>query len=1176
MWTHRRLVSSLCCLFAIVLGAGHAQAQVSTGTISGTVVDDSGQVIPGATVTVIDERTGAARTETSNQNGEFSFAALSPSTYTVKVELAGFHAFERRNTVVSPGDRLSLGSVKMGVGTVSEVVTVEAKGTQVNPQDSNTSGVLTANQISQIQTKGRDVVTLLRLLPGVRYEDDIEALGDSFGSQIPQIAGQRRHWNQVTVDGLNGNELSGTNRIGTAINLDAISEVKVIQGVGRAEYGRTGGANIEIVSKSGGSAYTGSLYYYGRRDSWNANSWDANRNGLPKARYHFDTYGFNLGGPVKIPGLIDQKDEKKLFFFYSLEAPQVDRPGPVRKYLMPTAAERQGDFSHSVDTAGRPITIKDPLTGLPFPGNIIPANRLDPTGLALLSELPLPNRLDRADTGGTYNFIRQETSHNPRWNHVLRLDYKPGGNDSFFLTMNSFESHQQGSEITAGPEKWGFYNGTYDFGNKLITLGHTHLFSSTMINEFTIGGRRQNEGFGAATDADWARLSRANLGITLPQLYPGLNPSGIIPQALFGGSNSGSGVSNTQFSFDQRLGSKDYDWIFSATDHLTWIRGSHTFKGGLYAEYIQNNEAPGGLWMGQLNYTTGGNNPYDTGNSYANALAGVFRQYSEVDNYRSTQNRAYELEWYVQDTWKTTRRLTLDYGIRFLWYTPYWQANERTAAFVPDRYNPANAPRLYQPALIGGKRVAYDPVTKQQLPVAYIGTFVPGTGDTANGMVPATDHSYPRGFRDQLPPHPEPRVGLAWDVFGNAKTALHASGGLFHQFRLGGGSQGNLQGPPFYNQPVIFGNFVNILGQPGVIGAGRPSDVNGLERDAKTPSVYRWTLGVQQDIGWGTVVDVSYVGSLNRHLEMQVNLNALPDGTRFNPANIDPSQPGRAGSPGQPGTMLDAAFLRPYPGYGAINIRENWGTGNYNGLQVQINRRYIKGFQLGVAYTYSRALGVGDDDPASVDPNRPFDTWNYAPNNYSQTHSLVVNYTWDVPKGSKLWDNAVTRLLLDNWQISGENAFVSGGWAEVTLDTTDNVDFTGGEGGQSSGTYDTVRPNVVGDPQAGKHDPLTGWFNTAAFARPAAGTYGNMPRNIIRLPGINNWNLSAFKNFPLGNRRRLQFRVEGYNVLNHTQFSDVDRAANFDPSGKQVNTRFGLATAARNPRVVQASIRLNF
>ncbi len=255
-------LSAAACALALLAAAAPAAAQ-NTGTISGTVVDNAGQLVPGATVTLTNEATADARTMASDDRGQFAFRAVDPGSYTVKVELTGFRTLERRRTVLNASGQVDVGNLKLDVGTLTEVVSVVAEGATIETKNSDYSGLLTATQISQIQSRGRDVVNLLRLLPGVHYEADIEALGDSFGSQIPNIGGMRKHWNQVTVDGLNGNELSGTNRMNSSINLDAIAEVKVLLNTYKAEFGHSGGANIENDSKCGSSNYTGSLYNYG-------------------------------------------------------------------------------------------------------------------------------------------------------------------------------------------------------------------------------------------------------------------------------------------------------------------------------------------------------------------------------------------------------------------------------------------------------------------------------------------------------------------------------------------------------------------------------------------------------------------------------------------------------------------------------------------------------------------------------------------------------------------------------------------------------------------------------------------------------------------------------------------------------------------------------------------------
>ena len=1169
-------------LFALV---SPGLAQDISGTISGTVADEGDQVLPGATVTLVHERTGRARTAVTDGRGEFQFGAVEPGSYAYRVELQSFRTLAGKGLVLSASDRLSLGRLKLSVG-LGESLVVEAQGTRVNAEDSQHSGLLTSTQIEQIQTRGRDPLTLLRLVPGVTYTDDIESLGESFGSSMPNIGGQRQHWNHVTVDGVMGNEIGGSDRVAQAINLDAIAEVKVLLNTYRAEMGRSGGAYVQIVTKGGGSKYQGSAYYYGRHEKLNANSFFNNRNELPKPEYRYNTFGFRFGGPLELPGLYRQNGEKKLFFLYSMEAPLTKPPGAFRNFIMPTELERAGDFSQTFDRQGRLIVIHDPVTRLPFPGNRIPADRLNRSGQSLLALMPLPNAADRWRSDG-YNHTRQESTPKPKINNVLRLDWKPNERDSFNLSLKDWRSDQRGTEITAGPSRWGLIDTHYLSTDRTLSLGHTRLFGGHLINEFQAGIRQQTEQFHPVSEEDWRRIRRSDVGFTAGQFHPEANPLGVIPRALFGGGNNTNGPSPNIF-FDSRLVEEGEAWVHSARDNLTWTKGRHTFKGGLYFEHIFNTEGNiGNASMGQFDFSRNVNNPFETcigatGTaqhcSFANALVGSFNSYTEADKNLTVKGDGWLVEWYLQDTWKARPRLTVDYGVRFLWYTPWYASNQQAAAFSLERFDPARAPLLYQPARVGNQNYAQDPRNGALHPESLVGSFIPGTGDPTNGMVLAGDPDYPRGFRDNQGIHPEPRLGLAYDLLGNGKTALHLSAGLFHQSRLVHNALTELGGnAPIVNRPTFnFGTLDTLLSSTAF--AERPRGVAGFERDSKTPSSFALSLGVQHDLGWGTVIDVTYVGTLGRHLEQVVNINQVPDGARFlddHPENRDPRRTNSA---------LPAEFLRPYRGYQEINLRSHFGTSNYNALQVQINRRYIKGLQFSVAYTLSKALGIADKDPVGsggedgrIEPQRPLRAWHYGPMEYSQTHNLVVNYTWDLPRASRLWNARLVRVLFDNWQLSGENALVSGRWEGVDFSTADGFDFDGGDG--------PTRVRVVGPilPPDGQRDPTPGgpadqrWLNPAAFARPTGrGDYGDAARNLFRQPGVNNWNLSFFKNFPLGGARKLQVRWEMYNVLNHTQFSGVNNDVTFDAAGNFTNVSFGKATGARAPRVMQGSIRFNF
>jgi hypothetical protein len=785
--------------------------------------------------------------------------------------------------------------------------------------------------------------------------------------------------------------------------------------------------------------------------------------------------------------------------------------------------------------------------------------------------LPRATNFDRNFTQGQFNHTTQVNAENPKLNNIVRIDWRPTDNDSFYFTFKDWYSDQRGSEITAGPAKWGFFNTHYLNTDRGMSVNYTRIIRSNLVSETDFGTRQQTEQFYPLTDADWARIDRANVGFTVGQFHPELNPRNVIPKVNFN-------VPNTpNFTFDNRLVDQGEAWLTSVRTNLTWIRGSHSFKTGFYLEQSRNSEGSGGVgagpWAGEFFFNTDTNNPFDTNYSFANALIGSFREYREIDAFSEVQGRRLVSEFYVQDTWKASPRLTFDYGVRFLWYQP-WYSAQPAAVFVPERYDPAQAPRLYQPARIDNVNVAYDQATQQILPNIFVGTFVPGVGNRYNGMVTSDDPNYPRGFRDGQGIEPEPRLGVAWDIAGDGKMALHASAGLYHNPHVNAnGLDAMARNPPVQNTPSIFYGTLDTLLAVGAQGAfaNRPSDVFGIQRDAPTPKSYNYSVGVQREIGWGTVLDVTYAGFQMRDAEMAVSINAVPDGARFvdiNPQNANPQNPT---------TAKANEFLRPYLGYQNITIREHFGKAHYNSLQVQLNRRYIRGLQFAVAYTLGKTVGEGNfsTNPPNVNTLRPGKAWNEGPLGSTQFHNLVINYTWDLPNGSGMWNNLLARGLLDGWQFSGDTAFVSGDWSGASTSTTDNFDFTGGDGG--------TRPRISGEVRcmSGNCDPTPGgegrYLNVAAFSRlTGRGDIGNAPITFFRLPPIVNTNFSLFKNFRIRGSRRIQFRLEMYNVFNQVNWSAINTNAQFNPEGQMVNASFGQGTEARNPRIMQAAFRFTF
>jgi hypothetical protein len=541
----------------------------------------------------------------------------------------------------------------------------------------------------------------------------------------------------------------------------------------------------------------------------------------------------------------------------------------------------------------------------------------------------------------------------------------------------------------------------------------------------------------------------------------------------------------------------------------------------------------------------------------------VFGSYSESSNRNYRGGEDWLLEWFAQDSWKVSPRLTLEVGLRFSLFTPWMpREGQKAAAWVIEKYDPGRAIQYYRPAFDAQRRrVAQNPLNGELGPAVLIGGIVPGSGDPYNGMVLADDRSVPRGWQRRPPVQLGPRFGFAYDVFGNGKTAVRGAFGITKQTQINSGTaNGTINAvPPVVLQPTVFYAAIdNLFASAGSLFP--PGTVRMFERDYRPASVYNYSLSIQHNIGFDTVMGVGYVGNVGRHLLQTRNLNTLPYGTRFLSQNADPTNPTRP---------LSDPFLTPYRGYQAISLLQNSGTSNYNSLQVTANRRFQRGVQFGLAWTWSKAMNLSDG-VSNVPMFRPARVWLYGKAGFDQTHVLVLNYVWDLPKASRRWDNALVKGVLDGWQVSGFTTFASGFPSGVGYSTTDNADITGGGDG--------ARINVTGKaPLAHGERAFGRWFTPTVFARPGRADFGNAPKDVFRGPGINNWDISLFKNIPLRSEQRvLQFRSEFYNAFNHTQFSSVDTAARFDPAGQQVNQRLGQVTAARSSRVIQLALSLRF
>jgi Carboxypeptidase regulatory-like domain/TonB-dependent Receptor Plug Domain len=1153
-----RIVLAAALLAALCANVGSLNAQGLTGQIAGTITDSGGGVMPGVTVTLTNTGTKASREAITGADGQFVFPDLLAGTYDLRASLEGFKSYAQTGIVVSSTERVGLRAITLEVGGLTETISVQAESVKVQTTTGERSGLITRQQIEDTGIKGRDFMGVLKTLPGVIDTSGRDAPG--WGSVGGMTINGRNSFN-FSYDGVTNKDTGSNSGNYSAPGLDSIGEIRVQTSNFQAEYGRSSGATITVVTKSGTRDWHGSAAYYKRNEEFNANEWARNRQGLPKPIYRYDNTAYTIGGPVLIPGTNFNKNRDKLFFFWSQDLlPRTD-PGGLNTRTMPTALERAGDFSQTFDSQGRQIFIRDPLaagscnvtTGLGgacFPGNIIPANRINAVGQAMLKLMPLPNASDPTGTR-QYNYTYQTSLERPRTDQVARVDWNVAKDTTFYSRVQfGTEAYKGGVYTTLGSTGgWPQFPIDYEIPTFGIVNTLLHTFTSTTFSEFTFGMNHSHQSVNALTPNDLAQNQRSKVLNNLGQFFPSANPLNIIPNATFAGTNAPPNVPAIgivdRFYFDA---SND---LYNGSANLTKVIGKHNLKTGIFIEHTLRPATRASFFNGTFSFNGDNANPFNTNYGYANALTGAVTQYTESIASPRANGRFTNVEFFAQDNWRLARRVTLDAGVRFYYIGPTLSKGQQVGNFDPSTWSASKAPQLYQPAIVNGVRVAQNPVTGETLNPVFIGRIVPNSGDVTNGMVITDERIW--GSSGLLP---APRIGFAWDVAGDGKTAVRGGVGVFYDRYQDDEVLRGIEQPPLLESRTT--NYTTIDALFSAPLTQTPQAVRSLAT-FKTPTVYNWSIGVQRSLPFNLVGDIAYVGNAARNQLVSRELNGLTYGSTFQPQYLDPT------NGNQP---LASDLIRPYRGYGSITQREFTGYGDYHAIQISANRRSSARLQYGVAYTGSTSRNLGGTIDPFVQDNG---LRNYTLNG-SRPHSLIVNYSYRFPNLGDRYQNLLTRALMDGWQVSGITSILSGPRQGFGITLTGVSNVTGGVGAPGG------RVDMVCDPNLPRGErTLLRQFKTECVARPAdPNRLGNAIGDEYIAPGYVNHDISIFKNVSLKSRRVLQFRAELYNALNSMQVSSVNTTATFDANGNQTNAAFGQVTAARDSRRIQLAVRFTF
>ncbi len=1104
-----------------------ATAQVtSAGSIAGQVVDPSGALIAQANITATQAQTNVQWKTVADAAGAYIFPNLPVGTYSLSAQKTGFSVEQINAVVLNAGDQLR-SNFTLQPGAATETVQVESDALRVDTESGNVGDVISDKEIQSTPLVERNFIQLVELAPGVSSDIGSEPGYGSNSSLAVSVNGVRNNANNWTIDGVpNLDVFNGNNAISP--DLDALAEFRVDRGNYSAEQGRSAGATINAIIKSGTNMFHGTAFEYFRNTNLDANLYFNKHSPdpstwTPRPTENYNNFGYTVGGPIK-------KD--KLFFFWSQEFRRQVSPAGSFPVRVPTAQEKNnGNFSDYASVgmneplvttalAANPLCVGC-VAGKPFPNDTIPAALLS-TNAQLLLQKYYP-------AAGTYNpatganFVSAESNTTNVREELVRLDYNRNDKWKFYAHYIQDQNHLINPYGLFGMSSLPNVAASTEFEPmQSLALDAVEAITPNLVNEIEFGIYHNIIRITITPALDRS----AATGLNIPYYFAS-HPitDDRIPALSFAGSTY-PGIS-TDWPFLN--GFFYHKW----TDNLSWHKENHNLRFGLLVVQQGKNEdnAPSGT-NGSFSWEGTTYDGTHTGNDLADMLSNFADTYGE-DMTNPTQHlRYWDVEAYAQDEWQATRRLNVTYGVRYSYFGPEIDQNNLLTNFLPQLYSSSLAPT-----------VSNTNGDLTNIPASQLtdGVYLPN-----NGIIEAGVNS-PWGVAvfNNKKLNLAPRLGFSFDLLGNGKTALRGGYGMYYD-RTAPYELYAKANPPF-NAVVTLHN-VTVQNPANSGGAPVNSAVGlfALNPNYRLPYSQQWSLGIQQEVHRNTVVDLAYVGTKGTRLLYLSQLNQ-------NPLSLQVSS--ACGSSAYPTcTAVNVDSVRPYAGYGQIEQVVPDAYSQYNALQASLKEQIGSQFTLSANYTYSKVM-----TDASGDLNSPQDSHNLmadrGPASFDRTHIFVANYAWNLPTlgSARSWIRAVA----GGWVWSGLATIRSGEPITVLLGVYGNA-----------GVYDAAsqRPNQIGSPHTS--DGIKDWINTGAFATPAPATFGDARPGNVRLPRNTQLDSSLSKDFKIYERLHSTFQFEAINVFNHTEFNSVDATTG--------DTTFGYLNATNFPRIAQVGIHLSF